>query len=129
MALALWPNASFGAEAVAPQHAVERSSIDAEDRRRARDVAGPPVVGEERHRFRRQVRDAFAVLLGVTAQEVLGEERDVLAPVTQRRQQDRHDLQAIEKVLAKRAALHQLLEIAVGRRDHAYVDLGPLLRA
>src|SRR4051812_4390550 len=39
MALALWPNASFGAEAVAPQHAVERSSIDAEDRRRARDVA------------------------------------------------------------------------------------------
>ena len=40
-------------------------------------------------------------LLGVLREEVLGEQRDVLAPLAQRRQRDRDDVDAVEQVLAE----------------------------
>ena len=41
----------------------------------------------------------------------------------ERRHVDRHDVQAVEQVLAEPAVLHHLSEVAVGRGDDAHVDL------
>ena len=54
-------------------------------------------------------------------QEVLREARDVLGPLAQRRQLQRHHLQPIHQVLAKRAGAHALGEVAVRRRDDANI--------
>ncbi len=56
------------------------------------------------------------------AEEVLDEERDVARALAQRRQADRHDVEAVEEVFAERAGGDELLEVAVGRRDEAHVD-------
>jgi hypothetical protein len=45
------------------------------------------------------------VLVGVDAEEVVGEQRDVLEAVAQRRDADRDDVDAIEQVLAEAAGL------------------------
>ena len=58
-----------------------------------------------------------------TAQEVLGERHDVLAPVhCKAGTLEREDAEAIVQVLAEAAGEHVGLEIAVGRRDDAHVD-------
>ena len=49
---------------------------------------------------------------------MLGDERDVLAPLAQRRQVDRNDVDPIEQVFAKTAVGNPLRQILVGRRDH-----------
>ena len=42
--------------------------------------------------------------------------------LAQRGQANRHDVEAVEEVLAERPAGDELLQIAVGRRDEAHVD-------
>ena len=54
------------------------------------------------------------------------EQRDVAGPVAQRRQRDREDVEPVVEILAELAVGDQLLEIAVGRRHHAHVDLDRL---
>ena len=54
---------------------------------------------------------------------MLGEQRNVLAPVPERRQRHRNHVQAIEEILPERAFLHHLLQIAVGGGDHADIEL------
>ena len=53
------------------------------------------------------------------------EERDqifeIIKAFAQRRQKDRHDVQAIKQVFAKIIFFDHFLKIAVGRRDHARV--------
>ncbi len=58
--------------------------------------------------------------------EVVGQQRDVLAPLAQRRDVDRHDVQPVEEVLAERPGAHLGQQVAVGRRDQADVDLDGL---
>ena len=54
------------------------------------------------------------------------EERDVLAPLPQRRQPDGEDAQAVVEVLAEAAVRHGPLEVAVGGGDDPHVHLaGP----
>ena len=54
------------------------------------------------------------MLARVQLEEVLGEARDVLgAALAQRRQQDLHHLHAVVEVVAKLAAPHHRLEVAV----------------
>ncbi len=53
----------------------------------------------------------------VHAQEVGGENRDVLAPLAQRRHPQGHHAQAIEEVLAKSSPGDQRAQIPVGGRD------------
>ena len=55
--------------------------------------------------------------------EVLGQQRDVLAPLAQRRQPHRDDVDAVEQVLAERALGHHLRQVPVGRGDDADVGL------
>ena len=54
---------------------------------------------------------------------MLGEQRDVVAPLAQRRDVQRHHAQAVEQVLAEAALAHGGVEVAVGGRDDAHVDV------
>ena len=57
------------------------------------------------------------------AQEMLGKDGNVLAPLAQRRKVYGEHAQAIEEVAAKTAAFHVGLKVAVRRRDGAHVTL------
>src|ERR1041385_3578958 len=50
------------------------------------------------------------------------EQRDVAVPLPERRQRDRHHLEAIEQVLPELSVGHFLLEVAVGGGDDAHVN-------
>ena len=54
-----------------------------------------------------------------------GQQRDVLAPVAQRRHSDRHDVEPIEQILAEPAAADLGGELAIGRGDDPDIDLDP----
>jgi hypothetical protein len=77
-----------------------------------------PGVGLQEHR--RSLRDAahpLLHLLGVLREEVFGQQRDVLAPLAQRRQVHRDDIDPIEQIFSKAAARDQLLQILIRRGD------------
>ena len=57
---------------------------------------------------------------------MLHEQRNVVAPLAQRRQLHRDDVQAVEQILAERALGDHLREIGVRRGDDADVDLDRL---
>ena len=63
--------------------------------------------------------------------EVADQEGDVLAPLTQRRQVDVHDLQAVEQVLAEGAGAHARGEVGIARGDEPEVaaDWAPATEA
>src|SRR2546426_711377 len=56
-------------------------------------------------------------------EEVLDQERQVLDPLAQPRQHDRDDVQPVVQVLAEAPRLHLGLEVLVGGREDAHVDL------
>ena len=58
------------------------------------------------------------------AQEGAREIRHVLEPLAQRRQADRHDVEAVEEILAEAALVDQRAQVLVRRRDDA--DVGGL---
>ena len=62
--------------------------------------------------------------------EVLGEQRDVLAPLAQRRHEDRDHVQAEVQVLAEPAGADLRRQVLVGGREHPHVDVdaGPCRR-
>ena len=60
---------------------------------------------------------------------MLQQQRDVLAPVAERRRVDPDDVQAMVQILAESTLFHGLSEILVGRRDHADVDTDRALPA
>ena len=55
------------------------------------------------------------------AQVMAGQRQDVFAPLAQRRQGQRDDVQAKEQVFAEPAGAHLVLQRAVGGGDHAHV--------
>ena len=57
---------------------------------------------------------------------MIDEQRNVARPLAQRRQPDGDDVDAEVEVLAEAPRLDLVLELAVGRRDHAHVDLDRL---
>src|SRR5581483_8815382 len=56
-------------------------------------------------------------------------ERDVLAPLRERRDRDLHDPQPIVEVLAEFPLLHRLLEVVVRRGEEPHVDLDRVVAA
>ncbi len=89
-----------------------------------------PVVRVEMaaHRLLDQRRFA-AEALGGTGEEVAEQQRDILAPLAQRRDADEGDVQAVIEVLAEAAAPDQILEIDLRGRHHADVDAADLVGA
>jgi hypothetical protein len=53
---------------------------------------------------------------------VLREQRNVFAPLTERRQRHRDDVQAVKEVLAERPLLDHLAQVHVARGDDADVE-------
>ena len=84
------------------------------------DIAGPAVAlhGLDRARLDRLRRQAFALGAGEEMPHQIG---DVVAPLAQRRQADRHDIQPEEQILAEEPLPDQLPQILVGRGDDAHV--------
>ena len=74
-------------------------------------------------------RGGGVLLFGDLLQEILRQQRNVVRPLPQGRQMNRHDVQPIEEILAKRVLLNHSRNIAAGRGDHAHVDLVILLPA
>src|SRR5262249_5665642 len=61
--------------------------------------------------------------LRLALEEVIDEERHVLAAIAKRRQVDRDDVQAVVQIRPELALLDRPLEVSVRGGDHAYVDL------
>src|SRR5438105_2689162 len=85
------------------------------------DVARPGIPEQPVHRGRAQAQGA-ALPLGEPAEEMLGQARNILPALAQRRERDRNYVEAIEEVLAELALVDHLLEIAVGGSDDPDVD-------
>ena len=58
----------------------------------------------------------------VLAHEVVGEQRQILLAVAQRRQGQRDDVEPVEQILAEGAGLDRRVEVAIGRGDQPEVD-------
>ena len=86
------------------------------------DVAGPVVLlqGFEERGF--EFGRRADVLLGGLRCEVRGEDGDVFAPLAQRRQVQRHDVETIEEVLTEAPVLDLMFEVAVRGGDQPYVN-------
>src|SRR5947207_7983384 len=90
------------------------------------DVAGPPVALEDRERRGGHGAHGLAELRRPVLDEVGDEQRDVLAPLAQRRDVDRDDVEAVEEILSEDPVLHGLRDVAVRCRDQAHVHLDVL---
>ena len=60
---------------------------------------------------------------GRLAQEILRQQRDVLAPFAQRRQTQADHVQAVEQVFTEQSLAHPFFQILVGGGNHAHVGL------
>ena len=67
--------------------------------------------------------------MGQLVQKVVGQQRDVFAPLCQGGQQQRDDVEPVVQVFAELACGHGGFQIAVRGRDDAHVDLYGLARA
>src|SRR6185503_14016628 len=93
------------------------------------DVAWPMARDEQLDGLGRIDLAFLAALRRDLPQEVLDEQRNVLAALAQRRQMNVDDVEAVVEVLAERALDHQILEILMRGRDHARIDLDRLRAA
>ena len=85
------------------------------------DVAGEGVVEQRLDRPLAEAGHVALVTLAVVVQEVLHQQRDVVAPLAQRRQVDREHVEPVEQVFAETPLAHGLAEVFVGRGHHAHV--------
>src|SRR6266567_6081942 len=91
-------------------------------------IARKAAPHQDFHRGRVE-RQGPSVLTVEALEEFAGKLRNITTPLAQRRHQYRHDANAIVKVGAELLARHRLLEIPVGSRDHAHVDLDGMVTA
>ena len=102
----------------------KRSATRSSDVLQLADVPGPGVAAEPREdrAERAALRLGRAVPEEGALEQLLGDERDVLAPLPQRRDVDRQDVEPEVEILAELAAADALAELAVRRREDAHVD-------
>src|SRR6185503_5935405 len=86
------------------------------------NIAWPRVLGQRLHRLGRHAIDARAARRGELREELLHEHGNVFATITQRRNDDVNDVEAIEQILAERALLDHLAQVTVRRGDDTHVD-------
>src|SRR5579875_2732974 len=60
---------------------------------------------------------------------MLHQQRNVLTPFPQRWQMERHDVEPVVKIFAETALAHRLLQVEVGGRNDAHIDLNGLRAA
>ncbi len=60
---------------------------------------------------------------------MIGERKDVVAPLAERRNCDLDDVEPEVQILAERAARDRVAKIGIRRAEHAYVDTPRLTRS
>src|SRR5215204_3223226 len=86
------------------------------------DVARPVIVSQFCHRLLRQRFDSLPELFAQLSYQMSHRERDIFSPLTQRRQSNGKDIEAIVQVGPKLAFAHGIFEVAVSSSDYAYVN-------
>src|SRR6185503_20120888 len=76
-------------------------------------ISRPVIALEPLDRRRLEALRRQPLLLG-DVEEVPDEIRNILQPLAQRRQAQRHDVQTIEQILAEQALIDLLLKVAIG---------------
>ena len=87
------------------------------------DIAGIAVALEPLHGLGRQREAVSLIEPGVALDEVLGQERDLLGALAQRRHLDLDHVEAVVEILAEAPGGHGLLDVLVGGGQHAHVHL------
>jgi hypothetical protein len=85
-------------------------------------VPRPPIGLERGERLGREPLDALVEVTIVTADEVLGQERDVLSPLPKRRRDDGYHVEAVIEVFPEGAVADGRFEVGVRGGDDADVD-------
>ena len=85
------------------------------------DVAGEAKILHDVHRGRGQRFHVAAERLRAFAEEMLHQQRYIIAPLTQRRQAQTNHVQTVQQVFAKHALFHTFVEILVRCGDDAHV--------
>ena len=89
-------------------------------------VAGPGIGLQRGQRILAELARRHSGRLGRARHEMPRQERDVLAPVAQRRHFDRHDAEAVEQILAEPPRRNLARQLAVRRSHHPDIDLDPV---
>jgi hypothetical protein len=85
-------------------------------------IARKRIAAEEFDRLRAEAGDLAVVFATLEAKEVLREGGDVRGPVAQRRQLDRHDIDAVVEVLTELTGCDELFKRLVAREDDPDID-------
>jgi hypothetical protein len=93
-----------------------------QDVRELTHVAGPRVPEQACARVGGERERGQLVVGSDAAEEVFGEEKDVVAALAQRRQTQRHDREPVIEVLAELVLSRRRREVFVARADHPDVD-------
>ena len=88
-------------------------------------VARPVVVHQHLEGAFGDLAASLAQLVRKPLHEVARQQRNVLAPLAQRRDADLDHVQPVKQVVAELAVGHRLLQIDVGGGDHPHVHLAP----
>ena len=78
------------------------------------NVAGPTVALHPAHGLRRKAFDLNLILLAESLQERGRQQGDIALPLAQGGQKDRHHIESIIEVLAKRSFADHLAQFTVG---------------
>src|SRR5579885_598427 len=92
-------------------------------------VTRPGVAHELGERLVREAVDALLAGHLAVPQELADEQRDVLDALAQRRNAQRHDVDAVVEVLPHPSLRHELGQVHVGRADDPHVHLDAAVRA
>src|SRR5258708_35988746 len=85
------------------------------------DVARPGMLLQSLRGRRIETGDALAVALGIVQKEMACKQRDILAPLAQRRKMDLDGIQAEEQVLAETSSCDFRVHVSVGGGQEADV--------
>src|SRR5271157_4523729 len=93
------------------------------------DIARPGIAHQQAHRALRKAHPGATQGFLILAQEVIGEQRDVILALAERRQRDIDHVYPVEQLLAEASGLDLLFEVAVGRAQNADVEADRLVGA
>ena len=80
-------------------------------------IARPVVIDQRAHRALGNLGDLLAELGADRLEEVIGQRRDVVLALAQRRDMDREDIDSVKEVVAETAVGDHALEVLIGRGD------------
>ena len=86
-------------------------------------------MNQQIHRLGRKTFYRLAITLGKALQKMASQQRDIFPPLTQRRNFNRHHVQAIVEILAKTSGIHLCGKIAMSRRNQPDINRDGLVAA